>query len=115
MAKPPYGFHKNERGKIVPEPTEQQILARMRELRDAGKSYRDIEQILKEDNLCTPSGRYFHFQRIERLCKSRGIEAGICFRPKNIVREYLSGFTKDGITHLINHLVEKHMERKQNE
>jgi len=115
MARCLYGYKRNGKGQIVPCEPEQQILRFMKELREKGYSYRDMAKILADNKIKTRTGRNWHFQRIEAISKHTGLLAPIYFMPSNIVREYLSVFTKDDTNILINKLVEQHMERRLND
>ena len=114
MARATYGYYRSPGNKLIPEPTEQNILKEIRALRDEGYSFRDMAAILKERGIKTRDGYDWHYQRIEIVCNQKKIISPICFRPSNTVREYLVKFTRDGVSDVINKLVEKHIQRRKN-
>ena len=62
----PYGW-RSEGGKLILHPTEQTALRRMRELRDAGKSTRDIAAILTAEGHPTKRGGEWSSPTVSRI------------------------------------------------
>jgi DNA invertase Pin-like site-specific DNA recombinase len=63
---PPYGFRSSD-GALVPDPSEQATLTRIRQLRTAGKSYEQIAQALNTDGVSPRRGRAWHRAVIARI------------------------------------------------
>jgi DNA invertase Pin-like site-specific DNA recombinase len=65
---PPYGYQAID-GDLVPYPAEQATLTRIRELRDAGDSYRHIAAALNADGIRPRRGRSWHPGVLSRLAE----------------------------------------------
>ncbi len=65
----PYGF-RVEAGRLVPDPSEQRAIARMKELRSEGYSYRRIADALVTEGVLTRKGTPFQQTQIIRILKA---------------------------------------------
>lgn len=68
----PYGFDKTEDKHLVPNPSEQAIIDRIRKLHNNGKGYSKIALILNEDGVPTKTNSKWHPTQIERILKYNG-------------------------------------------
>lgn len=65
----PYGFDVDEKGRLIPNPREQEGLSLLRELRAVGQSFRGIGAELTARGFKTKSGKPWLPMTIQRLCQ----------------------------------------------
>src|SRR4051812_15155877 len=66
MSQVPFGYV-TERGHLVPEPDEQSIIRRMKDLRTSGSSLRAIAATLEEEGHSPKSGGHWHPSQVQRI------------------------------------------------
>jgi hypothetical protein len=64
----PYGWKLVDKTNLVKIPEEQKVLSRMRRLRKQGLSYRQICDILTNENIPTKKGGEWHYQSVRKMC-----------------------------------------------
>lgn len=64
--RPPYGFRASE-GTLVPVPAQQDVIARIRQLREQGLVYRAIADVLNDEGVPGPTGGVWRSETVRRV------------------------------------------------
>jgi len=65
----PYGYRRTDDDYLVPDPAEQAVLTRIRELRATGVTYQTIADVLNVDGFKTRNGKPFEMWRVFHFAK----------------------------------------------
>lgn len=66
----PWGYRAVDDGVLVPEPTERDVLARVKSLRAEGMSLRRIVEVLAAEGQCSRAGRTLGLTQVARLART---------------------------------------------
>jgi len=71
--KAPFGFSFDSENNMVEEPTEQEVLKQMQDLRAKGLSYREIENELKKQNTRNRNNGFYNFAFIGKVLTRKAV------------------------------------------